>query len=222
MQYCPRCGSANQDDRAACWKCFGQLQQVAGRKAQSILLTDRDAPPSAVIPAAPEIEEAPVAEPIQIPELAEPVPEVPIAAPEEPSQVAEELVPVIADQPDAGDTPASDFAIAAPTFEPAVEFEVESEDEEPLSHGVVDLDAPESPVVASRELDAEAPAVEPAAEDELPWWMTQDEQAPETDKESTVLDLDQGLEYTSVDDARETVSFEEAEESDEDPPPANA
>lgn len=223
MQYCPRCGTANQDDRAACWKCFGQLRQVAGKKAQSILLTDAEPPASTSTPLAIEMEEAPAAEPIQIPELVEPVPETPAVEQEMPLQVAEEYEPVVADQPVAGAMPDSDFDVPSPSFEPAVQFEAEPEAEEPSEPGVVDLDASESPVIAAREVDAEESVPEPPANDEIPWWMTQDEETPEAERESPVLDLDDGdLEYTSLDDARETVSFEEAEETDDDQPPANA
>ncbi|MDH7481331.1 MAG: hypothetical protein QHH26_05040 [Armatimonadota bacterium] len=32
MQICPRCGSENTDNRAACWNCFAQLSQPAAGK----------------------------------------------------------------------------------------------------------------------------------------------------------------------------------------------
>ncbi|MCL6518835.1 MAG: hypothetical protein K6T99_03320 [Armatimonadetes bacterium] len=32
MQICPRCGSENEDNRAACWNCFAQLSKPAAGK----------------------------------------------------------------------------------------------------------------------------------------------------------------------------------------------
>lgn len=238
MQFCPRCGSRNQDDRAACWKCFAQLQK-AGGKAQRILLQGADAPPVGAPIVAKEAEE-PVAPIAPIPELAEPeaaipTPDLTFDLPAAEPEVAEEPAPAVA--------PLADVMMPSPSFdsdqtetptEPAPILGLANlpEEESPT----FDLDKPdEVPHFEAREIDEEPLVVEPAddaqslegtGEEALPWWMTQDEteEAPTAEKDKPILDLDDGgLEILPADDTRKIVSFEDEDEdpdSEKSPPAA--
>ncbi len=237
MQFCPRCGSRNQDDRAACWKCFAQLQKSDSKKAQLILLKDTNAPVGAPIAAALVADEqaVPVA---PIPELAEPESPAPMPdltfdlPPAEPEVFApamsEALTPPVA--------PIGDVMLSSPSFDTADETEdveqpapilglvdLPEDEQEPA---IVDLDEPEPVQVEAREVSEESLIVEPAddaaslegtGEEPLPWWMTQEEtEEPATDTEGKqVLDLDNDdLEILPADDTRGIISLDEDEDDD--------
>lgn len=39
MTTCPRCGSNNDDDRAACWNCYAPLSGAAAKRVKPMVLT---------------------------------------------------------------------------------------------------------------------------------------------------------------------------------------
>lgn len=222
MQFCPRCGSQNQDDRAACWKCFGRLQKADSKKAQRIVLKDT-AVPLAGAPIGVKHAEEVVTPIAPIPELAEPEPAVrtpdltfDLPAPE--PEVAEPDVaePAVDEKPDYPVAALGDIMMPSPSFGAADETEEtpteavpilglvnlsEDEQEEPVG---LDLDEPDNaPVIGARSPSDEPLVVEPAddaqnlegtGEEPLPWWMTQDEteEASTAEKDKPVLDLDDG------------------------------
>lgn len=227
MQFCPRCGSKNQDDRSSCWKCLGQLQKADGKKTQRILLTDAAAPTSDFRPVV-EPEPEPVAA-VPIPELAEPEPEptpaftldTPAAQPE-----IDEPAPQVASL--------GDVMIPSPTFGSDVQgIDDEASAEAVPILGLVNLpedqQEPEPALFDETAIApdfgtgglSDEPLVTPDSQTDeeagTPWWLTQDD-AEETAQvdDKPVLDLDDGgLEIISPDDTGSIVSFaDEDEDSD--------
>ncbi len=236
MQFCPRCGSKNQDGRASCWKCLGQLQKADSKKAQLIVLPAESAPASGFQPVV-EPEPAQAAA-VPIPELAEIEPEPlepePVAAPafdlpaEEPvlEPVAEEPAPQVADL--------GDVMIPSPTFGGGAE-DADSEEPpqavpilglanfpeneaaaEPSGFGEVE----DAPGIEVGVLSDETLAVDdsPAdADDGVPWWLAQDDTEDDASAAggSPVLDLDDGgLEIIPPDDAGNVFSLDDEEDQD--------
>lgn len=231
MQFCPRCGSQNQDGRAACWKCFAQLQKADG-KAQRIVLQDTNAPPVGAPMIAKEAEE-PVAPIAPIPELAEPeaavpAPDLAFDLPSSEPQIAE---PAVEKEPAAPVAALGDVMAPSPSFDtdqaetptepvPILGLVNLPEEESPT----FDLDKPDEPLVVQPADDAQS--TEGTGDEALPWWMTQDEteESPTEEKDKPVLDLDDGgLEILPADDTRKIVSFEDEDEdpdSEKSPPAA--
>ncbi|GEM_PF-5394992 len=243
MQFCPRCGSRNQDERAACWKCFGQLQKSDSKKAQHILLTDKDAP-AAAVHATPEpaVEEAPAVV-APIPELAEPEP-----APEPPVLDFSVAPPVSEPEPAPQVASFGDIIVPSPSFDTAdqgTEDEDDApqavpilglvnlpEDEQEPDTQTLDLGSAESvPVFGIEGLSDEplAAATGTDAADEtgdasVPWWLAQDEAEDDsTDAPAgSTLDLDDGgLQFISLDDT-DAVGPSEDEDPDSQKSPPDA
>lgn len=74
MQTCPRCGAENDEARAACWNCFGQLKLPIRTAAKRVVLKDQKPAEAATepeAPAGPEASNDVSAVGTPIPELAE-------------------------------------------------------------------------------------------------------------------------------------------------------
>ncbi len=205
MQFCPRCGTQNQDSRAACWKCFGLLRTSDSKKPQLIVMADRDTPSTGIhATAEPEVDVVPAAS-VPIPELAVPEPEVGLEAPveaesepavpvfqlDEPALEPEVAEPSRVDEPAPAVAPLGDVLLPSPTFDASSAEEpptqpvpilglIHTGDTEPEP---VDADEPEEPVISFGGLSeapriVESPDDVPASQESgepLPWWMSQDE-----------------------------------------------
>lgn len=229
MQFCPRCGAKNQDSRAACWKCLGQLQKADSKKVQRILLADDNEQAAGFQPATePELE--PVAA-VPIPELAEPepapapildVPSVeadPEAVAEEPEPQTASLGDVLIPSPSFGTEPQltdSEQPTQAVPILGLANFPEDEQAAEPTA-----LDEPETaPAFEIGGLSDEPLVLDdsPAdADDGTPWWLTQDDTEDDASlaDDKPVLDLDDGgLEIIPSDGADKIISLDD---DDEDP-----
>lgn len=256
MQFCPRCGTQNQDSRAACWKCFSQLQKSDSKKPQLIVMKDRDVPASG-IHASPEPEvEVTSAAAVPIPELAadepvigpelvtEPEPVVPVFQLDEPAPEPMPVEPLQVEEPAPAVASLGDVLLPSPTFDSAP---VDDGDEPPtqpvpilgLIHTETEpdpealaIDEPEEPMIsfgglseAPREIASadDEPAAEESDESAIPWWMAQDENEDASTDDTAggaTIDLDDGLEYVSLDDDSGPASPDGEDDDSKQPPGA--
>lgn len=170
MQTCPRCGAENQDTRAACWNCFGQLRPPATTAPRRIVLKEQEpAEPAAVEPTA--AAEAGTPNDVQaagapIPELAETEGEaerapIDLDGPTEAVPVAERDEPMVERQPIAGleETP-SDPGAGAEVVAPEGEEPAPLVETPPIA-GTAAPSYPESPA-PRREVPSETLRERPA------------------------------------------------------------